>query len=185
MQLDQTASLRAHIETTYKKASGRLYLLKRVRPQLTIEAALTIYKTMLIPLFTYCSILTGNPSKTFQSKVQALENRARRIIFQGNAQRERSKLATIRELTQKRICLQVFKCIKGELCDNFDNYFTIMRNKTRNNNNILRLPKIKLEICRNSFFFNGALEFNKLPIKIRSTESVNNFLSIYKETFNI
>lgn len=27
------------------------------------NAALTVYKTMLIPLLTYCSILTGNPSK--------------------------------------------------------------------------------------------------------------------------
>jgi len=41
VQHDQTA-----IETTYRKASGRLYLLKRVQPQLTIDAALTIYKNL-------------------------------------------------------------------------------------------------------------------------------------------
>ena len=58
VQLDQTLSLRSHLESTFKKAPGRLYLLKRVRFQLTTDAALSIYKSILLPLFTYRSILT-------------------------------------------------------------------------------------------------------------------------------
>ena len=184
IQLDQTLSLRKHIETVYKKASARLYLLKRIRPQLTTDAALTIYKTMLTPLFTYCSILTGNPSKTFQTKVKNLENRAYKIVFKGNVPRK-SKFTTISELNKKRICLQVINCILGNTCENFENYFEMMKNNTRNKNCRLRLPKIKLEVCRKSFFFNGAKEFNTLPMKIRSAQSTEEFLKFYKEVFNL
>ena len=37
---------------TYKKATGRLNLLRRLRPQLTVKATITIYQLTLLPLFT-------------------------------------------------------------------------------------------------------------------------------------
>ena len=184
VHLDQTLSLCSHLEKTYKKASGRLYLLKRVRPYLTIEAALTIYTSMLVPLFTYCSILNGNPSRTYEKKIENMEDRAYKTIYKQKRD-QRSKFRTVKELVKKRLCLQVYKCLKGNTCDNFKNYFEIMMNKTRNNNCIIRLEKVKLECCRKSFFFNGAREFNSLPINIRSAGSENQFLKLYKEVSKV
>ena len=74
VKLDQTLTLRDHIESTYKKASARLYLMKRIRPNLTTAAALTVYKTMLVPIFTYCSIVTGSYTETMERKIRSLLN---------------------------------------------------------------------------------------------------------------
>ena len=57
------------------------------------------------------------------------------------------------------------KCIIGETCENFQNYFEIMNNKTRYRNCLIRLRVEKLECYRKSFYFNGAQEFNGLPLK--------------------
>lgn len=182
VKLNQTLSLCEHIESTYKKVRGRLYLLQRIRPQLTIETASTIYKTMLIPVFTYCSIITCYSTKTYQLKLENLEKRANRIIFKKNVPRK-SKPASIKDLLRKRLCLQVFKCVHGDVCETFVNYFEKMTNNTRNKNHLLRLPKIKLESSRKSFFFNGAKTFNELPLKIRASTSIEDFVKLYEEFF--
>ena len=62
LTLDQTLNLNNHLTKTYKIATGRLNLLRRLQPQLTVKAAITIYQSMLIPLFTYCSIVTCRTS---------------------------------------------------------------------------------------------------------------------------
>ncbi|XP_057296237.1 uncharacterized protein LOC130625190 [Hydractinia symbiolongicarpus] len=182
VKLDQTLSLSEHIESTYKKVRGRLYLLQRIRPQLTIETASTIYKTMLIPVFTNCSIITCYSTKTYQVKLENLEKRANRIIFKKNVPRK-SKPVSIKDLLRQRLCLQLFKCVHGDVCENFVNYFEKMTNNTRNKNHLLRLPKIKLESSRKSFFFNGAETFNELPLQIRASTSIEDFVKLYEEFF--
>ena len=73
--LDQTLARREHTEKTYKKAAGRSYLLRRIRTQLTTEVALTIFKKMLIPLFTCCSIISSNYTETVEKCIKNFEKR--------------------------------------------------------------------------------------------------------------
>ena len=65
----------------------------------------------------------------------------------------------------------------------FDDYFTnITHDKaTRNNSNILRLPHVKLEVAKQSFFFGGAKLYNTLPIEVRSTKNIDQFKACLKE----
>jgi len=74
VKLDQTLSLSEHIDDVYKKASSRLYLIKRVRPQLTNEAALTLYKTILTPI-------TSSYTEIVKKRISSFERRAFTITF--------------------------------------------------------------------------------------------------------
>ena len=74
VNLDRALNLSVHLNTTYKKALGRLYLLQRLRSQLTTKAATAIYESMLVPLFTYCSIITCQTNQTYKKKVKSLED---------------------------------------------------------------------------------------------------------------
>ena len=51
----------------------------------------------------------------------------------------------------------------------FDNYFKVIEHKrgTRNNKKLLKLPKIKLEASRPSFYFGAAKIVNDLNISNR------------------
>ena len=152
-----------------QKSGWEIIPAKESSVSITTDAALSIYKSMLLPLFTYCSILNANPSRTHQERIDNFENRAQRIVYRSGNPNRNQQLISVKELNKKRVCLQVFKCMIGETCENFQNYFEIMNNKTRNRNCLIRLRVAKLECY--SFCFNGAREFDKLPLKIRSSKT--------------
>ena len=58
VQSDQNLNIQHHTTQTYKNACSRLQLLKRLRLKLTTNATVTIYKSMIFPLVTYCSLVT-------------------------------------------------------------------------------------------------------------------------------
>ena len=183
VKLDQNLSLSEHIESVYKKASSRLYLMKRVRPQLTTDAALTLYKTMLIPIFTYCSIITSLYTETVKKRISSFERRTFHIIFNKETQKANNVLS-IKTLQKRRTCIQVFSCINGNVCNNFEGYFDVMENNTRNAKKLLRLPSVKLESTKRSFKFTGAKLYNEPPIEVRSATSAKMFASLFEKVFN-
>ena len=72
---------------------------------------------------------------------------------------------------KKIVCSLVRKCIYGDVCDNFKEYFAINNHsmRTRNQKHLLKLPKVRLEFARNSFYYTGAKLYNDLSIKIRDS----------------
>ena len=56
VNLDPTLNLGNHFHDIYKKASLRIRLLRRIRPQLTAAAAARVYQALIVPIITYCSL---------------------------------------------------------------------------------------------------------------------------------
>ena len=77
------------------------------------------------------------------------------------------------------------KCLIKDICEHFQNYFTLIEHKkeTRNNNCTLRLPSIKKEYARKSFLYMGAKVYNELPLDIRQTETFKEFVEKLKMHF--
>ena len=73
-------------------------------------------------------------------------------------------------------------CIDGTVCDNLKEYFEMINHGicTRNRKYLLRLPRLKLEYGKSSFFFMGARTYNELPIELRKKENYNEFVSALK-----
>ena len=70
------------------------------------------------------------------------------------------------------------------MCNNFESYFDVLKNNTRNGNKLLRLPRVKLESTKKSFKFTGAKLYNELPIEVRSATSTKMFASLFDKVFN-
>jgi hypothetical protein len=177
VELDQSLSLTKHCNAVYKKATGRLYLIRRVRNQLTTKAAALLYNSVVVPLFTYCSILTYQTNNTYKEKIKAMETRANFLIYNDKP----TKTVSIEQLNKNRLCKLVFKCLRNDVCENLRDYFELMSNKTRNKNALIRLPKVRLELCKKGFYFSGAKVFNELPLKVRAATNFTEFLSFFKE----
>ena len=77
------------------------------------------------------------------------------------------------------------KCLDGSLCSNFRNYFEVNGHhiRTRNNGLSLRLPKVKLSVAKQSFYFYGAKLYNSLPLSLRSTVDFKKFKELLHENF--
>ena len=84
-----------------------------------------------------------------------------------------------------RACKLVRKCIDKEICDIFQGYFEINDHnmRTRNNQCLVKFPKIKTEYERKSFPFMAAKIYNELPINIRKAEPFNAYEQHLKQHF--
>jgi hypothetical protein len=178
--IDNTLTFDLNFNSSYKKASGRLRLLEKLRPSLTLEAAIKVYLSMIIPLLTYSGTVHLNYTKTQLQKLSSIENRARKIILKdGN-------LPNILNQIKKEACAYVRKCIDGDVCQNYKSYFELIThtNNTRNNNISLRVPNVKLAFAKKSFYCTGATLYNDLPLNIRKTKDYSAYYKkLLKEHF--
>ena len=88
---------------------------------------------MLIPIFTYCSIVTSLYTETTK-KISSFEKRACYIIFDKKNQNS----PKVSYLHASNVC-------------NFEGYFDVLKNYTRNGNKLLRFPRVKLERNKEKF----------------------------------
>ena len=184
--LDPMLALSHHLLDTYRKASGRLRLLKRIRPSLTIQSARSVYQSMILPVFSYCNTITLDLSEFLRQNVRNFEDRANRIISNGldNAHVD-LKIPSILRVRDYNACLLAFKYINNMTCDNFKSYLSLNYHEktTRNNGKLVRVPKIRLQATRKSFYYQGARKYNKLPVYIRDTDSVVSFKNSIRTHF--
>ena len=58
VDIDPSLKFNNYFMTSHKKTTGRLYLLNKLWFQLDTKAAVTIYKSLIIPVLTYCSVFS-------------------------------------------------------------------------------------------------------------------------------
>ena len=175
VKVDPSLNLSNHFQCVYKTASSRLRLLRKIRPNLTKTVALRIYQAFIIPKIMYCSFTNYFQQNYRLNLLSSLKNRGSAIIDT----KSRVRVPSINQIHKRKICKFVRKCLDGQAA-NFVNYFTLIdhNRRTRNNKCSIRLPSIKLESTRNSFFFSGAYVYNKLPKELRSEANFNNFIDL-------
>ena len=108
-------------------------------------------------------------TNTQLKKLKSLERRAGIIV--GRA------VPSIHGSINKEACCLVKKSLDRSLCQNFNDYFQINEHgrKTRNSGFLVKLPKVNLELGKQSFLYAGAELFNDLPLQIRKIESYSKF----------
>jgi len=176
--LDPPLSMQGNFDKIRKKASSRLGLLKKIRPNLNPVVALRIYQAFISPVISYCSLVNSFSSETRLEWINQFERRANAVIG-GN-----EFAFTPFKVTDKlNLCLFTYKCIHGLHCDNFENYFSLLlqQRSTRSNNTSVRLPRVNLEAARKGSYFRGGKVFNSLPTSIRELETLKEFKSLCKQ----
>ena len=182
--LDPSLSLNDHIHKVCKKASSRLGLLKRVRPILTIHAALDLYKAMVQPVTTYCSTAFLFMSETNRNKFERLEKRAAKIIFGAHHQQDHMFRSFVN--TQNMQCADfVFRCLNRTAPDVFYGHFEKVGHQqaTRVNGLNLKIPKVKTESAKKGFFYSGVKIYNALPTHLKTEKFYLPFKQGLKEHF--
>ena len=175
VQLDPSLNMQEHFKSICRKASSRIRLLKRIRLFITDLATMRIYQALMVPIFTYCSLTNFYHQPYRKSSILALESRVCKLTSKD--------MPSVNKIFQRKICITVFKCLNDDV-PNFEDYLELISHGkgTRNNNRILRTPKIKLESTKKAFYYNGAVVYNSLPLEIRTEATYHDFckkLDIY------
>ena len=82
-KLDPMLIFDQHLHRTFEKTSSKLKMLKKIRSSLTVQFPCMIYQSMIVPLMTYCDMVTLDLPESWLSKFVDLENRAKKIIANG------------------------------------------------------------------------------------------------------
>ena len=69
--IDERLSWAEHIDYLSKKISSAIAGLRQVRPFISIETALIIYQSLILPLFDYCDVVWDNLSQTLADRLLA------------------------------------------------------------------------------------------------------------------
>ena len=174
VHLDPTLSFETHFNKTYKKAARRVTLLRKLCSSITCAAAESTYRAMIMPVFTYCSLITLSYSNTHRQLICNLEHRGKSCISSGLQNKtDIIRIPSVDSYLKRKVCLYVFDCLIGNVCTSFKNYFTRVSHNvnTRNSFSSIELLNTKLEFGRRSFLFLGASIFNSLPAAIRNLNS--------------
>ena len=78
--MDQTLSWKDHIDSLGKKISSRLGMLRRARKVLPKGTCVTLYNTMVLPLFDYCAAVWDGCGVGYKGYLDKLNRRAACII---------------------------------------------------------------------------------------------------------
>ena len=175
IRLDSTLTFSENFDRAYKKAAGRLNLLTKLRCFLNVEAAFKIYDMVIVPIIMYSALISLQLTRTQQTKLKSLDNRAKQVIG-GNV-----KMRPLENRMKTKACTFVKQCLDGNTCDSFKNYFEINKHslRTRNSNKLLKIPSVKLEFGKKSLRFQGAKIYNSLPLKIRECTNFSEMLNTY------
>lgn len=184
LEIDATLNLNSNFEKSYKRASGRLRLLSRLRCCLDLNCSRILYNTMILPILTYCGILSLKLTSTQSEKLSSLYARAQRLILGDQTNDEISVISPV-VANRIRSCHLVSKILNDDICDAFKGYFLIQDHSrnTRNNKNAVVLPSFKTEYARRGFFYMGAKVFNELPLNIRKLYHDKSFKKQLKQFY--
>ena len=94
-----------HFDNIYKKASGRLRLLSRLRFNLTVSAAENVYNMMIVQLLMFNGILNLKLTATQERKLTSLENRAKAVIY--DRKKYESEISKLKDLLYIHACCMV------------------------------------------------------------------------------
>ncbi len=147
--IDPSINLNKNFDRRYKKASSRIQLLRKVHK---FEAVEKVYNAMIAPLLTYCCFVKLPLSRTQKASLKSIEARASKIVY---GKSEMKKVQSVSQQRNIKACSIVHKCLSKNICTPMKNYFEINKHDmcTRNQNLLIKLPKLKLELGRQTFLY--------------------------------
>ena len=179
------------LRNTLSGASGRLRLLAKLKDYLNLKPAKAIHQSMILPTLTYCGtctcILQLKLTSTHLKKLSLFHNRAVKTVSTVWATRLWKTFLRLLIVTAgghvrwyENAMIRIYR---------YAQFFMIILlyhvddKKTRNNECLLRLPNIKTEYVRKSFFFMGAKVYNNFPIEICKTKKHEDFENLLEDHF--
>ena len=174
--IDEILSFRAHLNNTIKLVAHKITTLNKIRCYISDDAAIKLYKTMILPYMDYGDIFFMNANSDQLKKLQTLQNRALRTCLN-------TQLATPIEILHQSVQLPKLNVRREAHLINFMFKYKT-NNKYLNNRNVrTRLhdapvfitQKPILERYKRNVFYQGAMKWNNLSSAIRNIETYDKF----------
>ena len=92
------------------------------------------------------------------------------------------EVPSVIQVIHRETCVLIRKCLASDVCSNFNDYFTVNKHsqRTKNSGYLLKMPRVKLELGKNSFKYASSRLYNNYPLELKKLESFNSFMKEMK-----
>ena len=178
-----------HINMLYNKISKSFGILCRIRYKLHSEGLLLLYNSLIRPYFENCSVIWASNNTTHLIKLQRLQKKIIRIIYNRKWCDHTSPLfntASLLHITDdnklQTACF-VYKALNKLLPQQFQKYFsyncTFHSYFTRQTADI-HIDYTRTSVRQYSIKYHGAILWNSLPDELKTLKTVSTFKTHYK-----
>ena len=160
-----------------KKLSKNIYLLSKLAQVADHKSLLIFAHTHIFSHIDYASTLWDNASENSTKQLNSIYRRVAKLILKGDILSTDENLKELSLLPLHGRCLfnkslAMFKVFHGMTPNYISSMF--VRSHIHGSLNFL-LPKARLDLCKTSFSFSGALVWNELPQTIKQSKSLSTF----------
>ena len=182
IQLDANLNFHKYLQECIQRATFKIHMLAKIRTYIDFNTAITVYKTMILPIFEYGDIAYDRADAKSLNKLQILQNRALRICINRNVHISRIELhqqCKISKLEVRRIAhlrMFMFKQCENELILNIREIHTRAHDAP-----LFKTDRPNNETYKRNIYYNGALRWNELTVDTRNIEDYSTFKNNQKE----
>ena len=149
--LSEDLSWADHVKNIMSKTNQRLGLIRRIKHLLPLHARLTLYRSLILPLFDYGDIISGDKNNaTLMNDLQIQQNKAAKILLDKakySSATDALEILKWKRLDQRRHmhrCVFIFRCLNGMIDFDFNSrHNSAFHNYKTRQCNKLRLPAPK------------------------------------------
>lgn len=192
IRIDNKLNFNNHIHFLEAKISKSVGILAKLKHVLPKKALTTLYFTMVHPHLLYGISIWGGTFKTYQNKLNTLQNKAVKIVTGANYYDHATpsyidlNLLKLPDLYQHEIAKLMFRQTNNNFPLTFSNFFiktTEVHYKTTRlalNKTSLRIPRYKTAKLQRSFKYQGVKIWNSIPESHKKL-SFSKFKKCYKQ----
>ena len=180
--LDQKLNFKEHVRNLCRKAAWQLTALSRISKYLNQEAKMKIFKSYIVSNFEYCKLIWHFCGKTDSKKVEKLQERGLRIVFNDfDATYEslltRANFKSLEENRLRTMLVEVYKAYYDMSPDYINKLFTIKSTTY----DLVRKQQLVLKRTRTKAYgqqtltYQGSRLWNKLPNSLKAVNNINDF----------
>ena len=180
--LDSKLNFNPHISSICKRASQQINALRRISKFLNTDGRLKVYKSFVSANFSYCPVVWMFCGKTNRNKLEKLQERALRFVYNDKTSSyddmlTRSNMLSLSVFRLRFMAIEVYKCVKQNNAQYLNELF-VGKPPTYHlrDTDLLKQPRFKTyRFGYRSFAYYGAKLWNSLPIELKSSVNLNVF----------
>lgn len=192
LDMDRYLTFDVHIDNICKKANGLLIFLNRNKDLFDNESRKMAVESLVLSLFSYCSVIWGNGSKGVIERAQKIQNFAAKVAV-GNGRKFERATPFIRKLDWMKLKEQIkydtilfvfrlFHQVIPSRVINIEIVGNIRERRTRQSDDLI-IPRTRTKLADRALSVRGPVLWNALPTHIREENSMPIFKRKLKDFF--
>ena len=184
MHIDENLKWDKHVNTLCNTLSRNFHLFYSIRNIIPGTLKKELYYSLIFSRIMYGIELYGSCRKTLLSKVQTIQNKLLKVLYQlpyrsnTNELHCRLELLKVEDIYKTRVLKFAYESIKNICISQFENHYQYRRgihHHLTRNTNMLHIPRVRTKYGENTLKYKGSKFWNNITNDLHNETSIYTF----------